>query len=598
MIVRSAPNLGSDEAAENLAAMLSKMGVRKVWIQCKQDETDEFEGGLLYFPGESAPVVPGFEDGRLLRFAKSLKDQGLQVFAWVPCFHDPHAWEEHPGWRSRMVDEEKENVEMRNWLCPRHPGAVAHESEILAEAIVYFGGVLDGVYTDFIRFDNDFSCVCERCLAEYSKRIGGGMVISSDITEAWEEMGDEWEIWTDCRGDAIREALDAMRERIDEASPDLWFGAAVLPFSAVDYSMNTQSGQDLGKMCQAGVDEIFLMGYWDDWGKSKEWLAESLIMAKEQAGDDARVSVLLDADMSERATRATLNAIGPDARGSGWFLYDVWDKDRLNRLHRSYHPPAPQVSQYSWETTVTVRIDTEPDHLKDYSGVNPGMIIKLLDLFREEEIQATFVTCARLAEIQGEILKRAEREGHEIAVHAYDHEQIDELTEDEQIRVVDLSTEVMRRLGFSPSGFGAPRNSITQASRNRLIERGYFYDGSDAFDPMLSTMEPYLVEHESGDGRGIVVVPFVVPNDWDALFVEGLTREQMLEEWTKRLDKMVDEKQPCFVLDIHQWIASRPGDIDVLRDFIRYAKSKSGVRFETLHGAAEHALAYLGVPHS
>lgn len=84
----------------------------------------------------------------------------------------------------------------------------------------------------------------------------------------------------------------------------------------------------------------------------------------------------------------------------------------------------------SSHTTVTIRIDTEPDYKKNYDEVDPDMITKLLDLFREEGIHATFVTCARLAEQQTEVLRQAEGEGHEIAVHAYDHEQIDALSEE------------------------------------------------------------------------------------------------------------------------------------------------------------------------
>lgn len=37
---------------------------------------------------------------------------------------------------------------------------------------------------------------------------------------------------------------------------------------------------------------------------------------------------------------------------------------------------------------------------------------------------------------------------------------------------------------------------------------------------------------------------------------------------------MASEKQPCFVLNIHQWSASRDEDLEVLRQFIRIAKSQ------------------------
>ena len=81
VIVRSMPNLPSREAIPALVERLQRNGVRRAWVQCKQDETDECAGGLAFYPSEVAPVAPGFEDGRLDEFVAQLHSAGIEVCA-------------------------------------------------------------------------------------------------------------------------------------------------------------------------------------------------------------------------------------------------------------------------------------------------------------------------------------------------------------------------------------------------------------------------------------------------------------------------------------------------------------------------------------
>lgn len=393
------------------------------------------------------------------------------------------------------------------------------------------------------------------------------------------------------RGDAIHDALDTMRDHLTQVDPEIWFGASVLPFSARDYSFSTQSGQDLAKMCRAGVDEIVLMGYWDDWEKSPRWLAECIETAQRKVEDNAKLSCLLDADMSLRRTMVTLDELDGLDCPLAWFNYGGWDDPVFSVLHRAQRllksaggMPAPPF------TAVTIRIDTEPDYQGSYDAVGPEMIGQLLDLFAEEKVSATFVTVGKLAGLQTEILRRAEREGHEIAGHGYDHEQIDHLSEDEQLRVIDRTVDAIRSAGLKLTGFGAPRNSITNAARDRLIERGFFYDGSLAYDPLTTYEDARLAAHTLKPEAGIVVVPFIVPNDWDARRIQKLGAPEMLAAWCERLDAVADADEPCFVLDVHQWLVTEPDNLEALRGFIRAAKARDDCRFLTLDATARHVL--------
>ena len=214
--------------------------------------------------------------------------------------------------------------------------------------------------------------------------------------------------------------------------------------------------------------------------------------------------------------------------------------------------------------SVVIRIDTEPDYQPSYDAVNPGMIETLLRLLAEEQVKATFITVGKLAELQTDVLRRAVSEGHEIGSHAYDHEQIDALEIDQQIAVVDRGLATLRDLKFQVYGFGAPRNSITSASRDRLMAWNLEYDGSAAYDPLQSLLDVHYEGHSEGKPVRILVIPFIMPNDWDARYVAGMSATSMLEAWKQRLDRVIEIGEPVFVLDIHQWSASQPDNLAAL----------------------------------
>ena len=595
VVVRSASNLGSIQDAVLLAQRLQNAGVQRVWVQFKQDETDEFTGGSVFYPSKIAPVADGFQDGRLMTFVQELSQRDIKVAAWLPALHDPTAWQSHPEWGSKWVNEDGEIEEQSGWLCPRHPEAIAYEASLLAEVAALCKDKIAGIYTDFIRYDDDFSCACERCLSELSLRMKGRKIRASELRAASVTHNRVWEAWTALRGDSIHDALNAMRDALTDVAPDLWFGASVLPFSALDYGLNTQSGQDLEKMCLAGVDEIVLMGYWDDWDESPAWLQASVAHAKELVGDEAKLSCLIDADMSVGRTMKTLEALKGGDTDLAWFNYGEWSQEVVQRLHRAtdqfiLHRGMPRAAF----TAVVLRIDTEPDADHRYNTVQPEMIDTLVDMFAQENIKATFVTCGKLAQMQPTAIRRALAAGHEIAGHAYDHEQIDSLSEPQQVFVIDQMMSAFEALQLRITGFGAPRNSITDVARDRLIDHGLFYDGSEAYDPMTGYIDPQIVAHTEDPKRGIVVLPFVVPNDYDARFVLRLDAAQMLQAWTDRLSMMADAGEACFVIDIHQWIASRPDNLEAVRQFIHAVKSRPDCRIMTLEDAAHHVVDELG----
>jgi peptidoglycan/xylan/chitin deacetylase (PgdA/CDA1 family)/uncharacterized lipoprotein YddW (UPF0748 family) len=593
VVVRSARNLTDPAAIDAFVERLAESGVSDVWVQCKQDDSDEFPGGVAFYPSTIAPVAPGFEDDRLGRFIESLERRHIRTFAWVPAMNDASAAEAHPSWRAWTAHEDGTRTEQAAWLCPRNPEVVAYEASILAEIAARYP-TLAGAYTDFIRYDSDHSCVCDRCLGELAATIAGSgkpkPLTPVDIISAGNRRTSLWQAWTTFRAASICAAVDSMRDAIDESREGMWFGASVLPFSAQDYAFNTQSGQDLYEMARVGLDEIVLMGYWDDWGKRPQWLTECVASAADLLEDECTLSCLLDGDMSVSRTCRTLQAVeAMPLDRIGFFHYGQWTDRELRRIRGAVAATSAGSVPVPEFTAVTIRIDTEPDYTGSYEAVHPEMIDRLVDLFDAEGIQATFVTCGRLAELEPAPLRRAAARGHEIACHAYDHEQIDSLEADAQIAVTDRGLKALKDAGLDVVGFGAPRNSITESVRDHLIDVGLAYDGSLAYDPMQGYADTEIHLHPNDPSRSILMIPFIVPNDWDALRLMKVTPEAMLALWLERLDQVCSTGEPVFVLDIHQWLASGDEELSVLRSFIRAAKGRSDCRMMPLREAATHA---------
>jgi peptidoglycan/xylan/chitin deacetylase (PgdA/CDA1 family) len=592
VVVRAMQHLTDPTRFEELATRFAKRGVKRVWLQIKQDETDEVTGGLTFFPNDIAPLAPGFEDDRFGKFVDVMTAHQIDVFAWQPMFHDPTAIKLHPEWRAHRIDSNGAAQPQDAFVCPARPDAVRYQAAISCAVLKRYAA-LKGLYLDFIRFDDDHSCACESCMAAFAKHLKRGHVSTIEIRDAGLTYNDMWTEWVEERARRICKVVEITRDTVDEVRPRCWIGASVLPFSFNDYFKNTQSGQDFYEMAREGLDEIVVMGYWDDWDHSPSWLGNGLQRAMELTRGECHLSCLLDGDMNVRKTRLTLQALGKFQGDIGFFLYGQWNDHRFNVLDRAVDGylkegdlPRPAIFD------VVIRIDTEPDSEGRYDTVNDQMIRDLTDLFQKHDVKATFVTCGKLAELQPDGIREAQQLGHEIACHAYNHEQLDEFSPEEEVRIIDHGLRALKQNGLQIVGFGAPRNSISQAGVNYLIDAKLEYDGSAAYDPFVALQPVDLISHEQHSAR-IVQVPFVIPNDYDARFEQRLSASGMLEAWKARFVRVMELGEPCFVLDIHQWISSHPDNLRALAAFIRYVKRNPTCRIVTLRTAAANAKALL-----
>jgi len=128
---------------------------------------------------------------------------------------------------------------------------------------------------------------------------------------------------------------------------------------------------------------------------------------------------------------------------------------------------------------VMITVDVEqdcPPYLSTMNGMTYGMP-KLLDLFAEEKISATFFCTGKMAEQFPEIMHRIVNEGHELGCHGYTHRRFDEMSYEEAEYEIKTASDILRQ--YTPViSFRAPNLTFPDAFLPILIQQGFQIDSS------------------------------------------------------------------------------------------------------------------------
>jgi polysaccharide deacetylase family protein (PEP-CTERM system associated) len=133
---------------------------------------------------------------------------------------------------------------------------------------------------------------------------------------------------------------------------------------------------------------------------------------------------------------------------------------------------------------------------------------RLLDLFDEHAVRATFFVLGWVAEREPALVRRIAEAGHEVACHSHEHRLVYDLTRP-QFRddVRRAKATIEQAAGVPVFGYRAPSYSITPRSLwalDVLIEEGFVYDASifpirhDRYGIPVSPRHPYMIRREAG----------------------------------------------------------------------------------------------------
>jgi peptidoglycan-N-acetylglucosamine deacetylase len=138
---------------------------------------------------------------------------------------------------------------------------------------------------------------------------------------------------------------------------------------------------------------------------------------------------------------------------------------------------------------------------KDVPERFEGSTARLLDLFGEHNVKATFFTLGWIAERAPHLIRRIVDEGHELGCHSYEHVRIGEQSPDIFRSDLKRAKQALEDAsGVAPQGYRAPTFSLseeTQWAYHILIEEGFSYSSSI-----------YPVHHDLYGMPGASRVPF------------------------------------------------------------------------------------------
>ncbi|AKB19291.1 MULTISPECIES: polysaccharide deacetylase family protein [unclassified Methanosarcina] len=138
---------------------------------------------------------------------------------------------------------------------------------------------------------------------------------------------------------------------------------------------------------------------------------------------------------------------------------------------------------------ITITIDVEedcPPMLTSTRGMEEGMP-KLLQLFKKEEIKATFFVTGMMAEQYPDLIRQIPVDGHELGCHGYTHTRFDRMGREEAKIDLKRAGNVLRQFEKRMVSFRAPNLQFPESYLELLEEEGFMYDSSfAAYKPPFS----------------------------------------------------------------------------------------------------------------
>ena len=124
------------------------------------------------------------------------------------------------------------------------------------------------------------------------------------------------------------------------------------------------------------------------------------------------------------------------------------------------------------------------ENWKNFAGRVEANTDRILELFDQHDVRATFFTLGWVAHHYPDLVKRIVAQGHDLASHGWDHRRVTTLSRSEFATDVGKSKAILEDVsGVEITGYRAPSYSFTADTdwaHNVLLEQGYRYSSSIA----------------------------------------------------------------------------------------------------------------------
>ncbi len=188
---------------------------------------------------------------------------------------------------------------------------------------------------------------------------------------------------------------------------------------------------------------------------------------------------------------------------------------------------------------------------------------RLLDLFDEYQLKATFFILGWVAERKKELVLEIARRGHEVACHGYSHQlvynQTPDVFQEETIRAKNILEDIIQQ---QVRGYRAASYSITEKSQwalDILAEAGFVYDSSifpvrhDRYGMPDTPEHPYRLKTPAGNS--IIEFPLSTAKIINyRLPVAGGGYFRLYPYWLSRMGlRQINRQQKPFIFYLHPW---------------------------------------------
>jgi peptidoglycan/xylan/chitin deacetylase (PgdA/CDA1 family) len=191
---------------------------------------------------------------------------------------------------------------------------------------------------------------------------------------------------------------------------------------------------------------------------------------------------------------------------------------------------------------------------------------RILSLLGDTGIQATFCWVGRAAEDQPDLVKQAITDGHEVALHSWDHRYYNQMSDEEQRFDMERSLETLERItGVAPVGHKTAGWRYNEATHAIAQELGLIWlmDVSGGDHPYLERPQPLL-------DPIVQLPPSWLWDDYNYYVDRTLTSDHAFTAWRDDLDVLRDEGG-LMSLTCHPFVSGRPGPSRAIARLIDYA---------------------------
>jgi peptidoglycan-N-acetylglucosamine deacetylase len=197
--------------------------------------------------------------------------------------------------------------------------------------------------------------------------------------------------------------------------------------------------------------------------------------------------------------------------------------------------------------------------------LNAG-VWRLLDLFADRDVAGTFCWVGRCVQDRPDAVERAQADGHENAIHSWDHKYYTPMTFAEQRSDAGQTIEVIENLtGVRPVGHKTPAWRYNDDTSRVLQDLGLTWQMD------IARQDLPWIERPDPDGTPLVQIPPSRFYDDYTYFADFTVNPRNTGEfWRDDLD-VIRAEGKLMCLTLHPWVSGRPGPSTAIANLLDYA---------------------------